>query len=205
MARMTLEDRRSALVAAALAVIEREGVAGATARSIVREAGMPLGSLHYAFSTVEELLGAAADEVTTQERLAAERALGDHSQHSDIASVIRAGFDRYIDLLVAAPGRELAFLELTMHAARRRLAAPAAAGTYDESYRLVGALLTQAAAASGVRWTIAETELARHTVSMLDGITTTWLADHDTEAARSTARFYAHALASHTAALAADG
>jgi len=195
MTRMPLEERRGRLVAATLTVIERDGMAGATARRIVQEAGMPLGALHYAFASVDELLIAAADEVTATERLVAEEGLSDHGEHPALADVLMAGMDRYVDLLIAQPGRELAFLELMLHASRVRIAEAPAPGRYEDSYALVGALLDQAAASARVAWTRPLRELARHTVSTLDGITTTWLADHDSDAARATARFHAHALA----------
>ncbi|MDN4473291.1 TetR/AcrR family transcriptional regulator [Demequina zhanjiangensis] len=194
MARIPLEERRRLLVAATLAVIQRDGIAGATARRIVQEADMPLGALHYAFDSVDHLLTAAADEVTASERLVAEEGLASAGDAS-LRDAIHAGLDRYIDLLEERPGHELAFLELMLHASRARLGSPAGPGRYEESYRLVAALLAQAATAAGATWQRPVGELARHTVTVLDGITTTWLADHDTAAARATARFHADALA----------
>ncbi|WP_327320490.1 TetR family transcriptional regulator [Streptomyces sp. NBC_01235] len=50
MARMALKERREELIAAAIRVVTREGVARTTTRSIVREAGMTLGVFHYCFA-----------------------------------------------------------------------------------------------------------------------------------------------------------
>ncbi|WNM25831.1 TetR/AcrR family transcriptional regulator [Demequina capsici] len=199
MARIPLEERRRLLISATLTVIERDGMAGATARRIVQEAQMPLGALHYAFDNVEALLTAAADEVTAAERLVAEQGLVEATRTEGLAGVLAAGLEGYVDLLVAEPGRELAFLELMLHASRARLASPPAPGRYAGAYRMVGELLSQAAQAAGRTWGLPLEELSRHTVSVLDGITTTWLADHDTDAAKATARFHARALAATAA------
>ncbi|WP_062202285.1 TetR/AcrR family transcriptional regulator [Demequina salsinemoris] len=198
MARIPLEERRRLLIAATLTVIERDGIAGATARRIVQQADMPLGALHYAFENVEDLLAAAADAVTDNERLAAERGLAEGGAAPDLTDLLVAGMERYVDLLKARPGHELAFLELMLHSSRARLDAPPAPGRYEASYEVVAALLAQAADAAGAAWTRPVRELARHTVSTLDGITTTWLADHDDAAALATARFHAHALTALT-------
>lgn len=56
MARMALRERREELIAAAIRVVTREGVAKTTTRSIVREAGMTLGVFHYCFDSREDLL-----------------------------------------------------------------------------------------------------------------------------------------------------
>ncbi len=196
MQRMSIEDRRRALVEATLAIVARDGVAHATARTITAEAGMPLGSLHYAFESVDALLDAAAAAVTEQERLAAEDALlGDDPV--DLVAVLETGLARYVDLLIDQPGRELAYLELTLHAARRRLPMPPSVGAYDNGYRVVGSLLEQAAHATGRQWTAPIEVLARYTVSVLDGITTTWLADHDDARAHDLARLHAAVLTSY--------
>ena len=51
MTRIPVVDRRTALVQAALRVVARDGVAAATTRRIVAEAGMPLASFHYVFAS----------------------------------------------------------------------------------------------------------------------------------------------------------
>ncbi|WP_062386739.1 TetR/AcrR family transcriptional regulator [Demequina iriomotensis] len=194
--RIPVAERRAALVAATLAVVERDGLGGASARAIVAEAGMPLGALHYAFPSLDHLLAAALDAVTDQERLAAEALLGAGVDGS-LEATLAAGLDAYVSLLIARPARELAYLELMLQASRDRLDREPGTGRYARSYAVVAALLEEAAAATGHRWASPVLELARHAVAMLDGITTTWLADHDDAAARATARFLAAAVAAH--------
>src|ERR1700712_2346454 len=50
------DGRRAQLIAAATAVVAREGVAAATTRRIAQEAGVPHGLVHYWFSGKDELL-----------------------------------------------------------------------------------------------------------------------------------------------------
>ena len=50
------EKKRRAIVEATLRVIEREGVAGVTHRSVAREAGVPTTSPTYYFATLDDLL-----------------------------------------------------------------------------------------------------------------------------------------------------
>lgn len=194
---MAVGDRRRALVDAAVRVIAREGVAGATTRAVVAEAGMSLASLHYAFPSRDQLLEAVVAEVTDQERQAAEAGLlpGAGTATGSLADVLRDGLDRYVDTLVADPEREQALLELALYAMRtsgHRAAVVAQYAVYDESAR---ASLTAAADATGSRWTLPLDDVARALVTITDGLTTTWLADRDTDAARRTARFAATALA----------
>jgi AcrR family transcriptional regulator len=48
--------RRRQMVAAARSVLARDGVARATLRAVAAEAGVPLGTMQYAFRSKEQLL-----------------------------------------------------------------------------------------------------------------------------------------------------
>jgi len=50
------EQTRHTLLAATLAIIEREGIAGVTHRKVTREAGLPSTSAAYHFATINDLL-----------------------------------------------------------------------------------------------------------------------------------------------------
>src|SRR5450432_328934 len=71
MSRIPATERRSALAQAALAVIARDGLAAATTRAIVAEAGMPLASFHYAVASRDELLRDVVELVVAEEGMAA--------------------------------------------------------------------------------------------------------------------------------------
>src|SRR5215204_4913433 len=55
--------RRTQLVAAARAVLCRNGVAGTTLRAVAAEARVPLGTLHYVFPTKDQLLSAVVEDI----------------------------------------------------------------------------------------------------------------------------------------------
>ena len=94
-ARLALADRRAALVGAAVRVIARSGLAAATTRAIVAEAGMPLGSFHYAFDSRDDLIEAVIETVTAQEHDAALAALpGTAHPDADLTTILRHGLDR---------------------------------------------------------------------------------------------------------------
>lgn len=200
MARMPVEDRRRSLIDAAVRIIARDGVAAATTRAVVAEAGMSLASLHYAFLSREHMMEAVISEVTEQERRAAEEGLlpavaAPSDEPPALVDVIRAGLDRYLDLLEADPSREQALLDLTLYALRTPDQQSALAAQYDVYREAARATLATAAEATDARWTIPLEEVARALVMVTDGLTSAWLADRDTEAARRTARFAATALA----------
>ncbi|MDV6011118.1 TetR family transcriptional regulator [Haloechinothrix sp. LS1_15] len=50
------ERRRQEIIDAALRVIERDGVAGVTHRTVAREAGVPSASITYHYATLDDLL-----------------------------------------------------------------------------------------------------------------------------------------------------
>jgi len=191
--RIPLADRRTALLAAAIRVIAREGLTAATTRAIVAEAGMPLGSFHYAFDSREAMLSAVIDTVTSDERIAAETTLSRTEIPADLAPTLIAGIMRYIDLLEADPEREQALQELSIYAIRHDH--PAAVDQLHAYHRSAEHSLALAADACDVDWIIPVGEVSRLLVVVLDGITTSWLADRDGAAARRTAEFAAGALA----------
>ena len=55
------EKRREEIIAAALRVIEREGVAGVTHRTVATEAGVPTTSTTYHFTSLDDLGAAIAE------------------------------------------------------------------------------------------------------------------------------------------------
>jgi AcrR family transcriptional regulator len=203
MPRMAVERRRRELVDAAVRVIARDGVAAATTRAVVAEAGMSLASLHYAFPSREHLLEAVVVEVTAQERRAAEAGLlpvatGPHDGAAGpprFDDVISGGLQRYVELLAERPEREQVLFELALYAMRTPGQRAALVAQYDVYYDSARSTLATAALAARSRWTVPLDQAARALVMTTEGLTTVWLADRDTEAAKQTARFAARALA----------
>ena len=180
MARVPSAQRRDELVQAALRVIDRDGVHGATTRAIVSEARVPLATFHYVFRSRDELIRELIAFVVEQEGLAA---AGSLQGATDIRSLIRGGLQAYFDLVVADPTREQAMFELFHYALRTEELSDLPRVQYESYHRAAEAVLVLGAERAGVEWSIATADLARLLVTITDGLTLAWLADRDDAAA----------------------
>lgn len=192
MARIPASERRAALVQAALRVVATQGLAAATTRAIVAEAGMSLASFHYAFASRDELMHELVTFVVEHEESAV---LPAPSDGASLRDTIRAGLQRYAELLRSDPLREQAMLELTQHALRSEGMEHLARLQYQRYYALAAAALDTAAAQTHHRWTQPVDQIARLLVALTDGLTMSWLVDRDDAAAASVMDFAADAVA----------
>lgn len=192
MSRIAAEQRRVLLVEAALRVIAREGVAAATTRAIVAEAGMALASFHYAFQSRDELMSELVSHVVGAEAVSAFAALrpGD-----DIEESLRAGLTAYLQYVTADPDHELAMQELVQYALRTPGLDHLAREQYDVYRAVVTELLAEGAAAAGIRWRLPIGEVARLLIVQTDGVTLAWLVDRDDAAATRAIDFASRSLA----------
>jgi AcrR family transcriptional regulator len=181
-ARISAETRREALVEAALEVMSRDGLTAGTTRAIVAEAGMSLASFHYAFTSREELLRELVRRVVGRELSVA---TADWRPEDGLAACLRAAASGYLEHLERDPGQEQLMLELTLLAVRRPDLQPIAREQYLTYTEAAGRLLQAAADVTGAHWRRPVPELARLLVTLVDGATTTWLVDRDTEATRA--------------------
>jgi DNA-binding transcriptional regulator YbjK len=109
------EQRRTELLRATVAVIERDGVAGVSHRAVAAEADVSVASITYHFATLDDLLIAAL--TWAAEDLAAEL----HGRASELGAQPADELARLIEhSLVRRRGRTLALYELYLYAARRR-------------------------------------------------------------------------------------
>jgi AcrR family transcriptional regulator len=67
MKRMTPDQRREAIVAAALDVAVRKGLASTTVRDVAAEMGTSSGLIHHYFGSMDEVLAAAFERVARQD------------------------------------------------------------------------------------------------------------------------------------------
>ena len=196
MSRIPAAERRTALARAALAVIARDGVAAATTRAIVAEAGMPLASFHYAFTSRDELLSDVIELVVAGEGSATFASL--LLDAPDLRSAVRATFAAYVDLVRADPAREQAMFELTQHALRTPPLAGLPRRQYESYRNLIGKLLIAGASAHDTAWSLPVDELAGFVLALTDGITLSWLADRDDDAAERLLELATDAVMAHT-------
>lgn len=195
MTRIPAVERRVALVSAALRVIARRGVHGATTRAIVAEAGMSLASFHYAFASREELMVELVNAAVDDEELTLAPAFAADQGALSIRDSIRAGLGNYLEGVAADPDREKAMFELTQYALRSPSMEPLARRQYERYFALAADALEFAAARSGQVWQHPLDEVARMLVMLTDGLTLAWLVDRDDARAARAMDFAADSIA----------
>ena len=65
--RMTAQQRREAIIDAALAVARRKGLASTTVRDVAQEMGSSSGLIHHYFETMDDVLAAAFERVAGED------------------------------------------------------------------------------------------------------------------------------------------
>jgi TetR/AcrR family transcriptional regulator, regulator of biofilm formation and stress response len=115
--------RRRQLVDAALAVLERDGIAGLTHRAVAEHAGVPLASASYHFAGIDDLIVTAL-LLATDDLAAALRADSADRSLARLARMLADELHTHRDLLIAE-------YELYLLAARRPHLRPAALAWLD--------------------------------------------------------------------------
>lgn len=190
MGRIPVEQRRKALIAAALRVVASRGLAGASTRAIVTEAGMSLASFHYAFESRDELIEQLIPEVIASEELA----ILPETVAGSMVDLLTEGLMGYLDHLRADPAHEQAMLELTQYALRER--PELARRQYEQYARIARVGLELAARHTGQRWSEPIDTVAALLLSLTDGLTLGWLVTRDDETAERVVATAARVVAS---------
>jgi AcrR family transcriptional regulator len=175
--------RRGQLVAAARAVLQREGMAGGTLRAVAAEAGVPLGTVHYIFPTKEQLLRAVLEDVVEEISDAAGAAAG---SETDFASAMRkTALEVWSDLVEAQPDKQLMQYELTMWTLRTEGMAEVARWQYELYLDVLTTLWTKAADRAGVTLAVPADQLARLLLAGVDGLILQFLTIGDPDTAKA--------------------
>ncbi|WP_395820093.1 TetR/AcrR family transcriptional regulator [Archangium minus] len=109
-------DRRDRIIDAALAVIAEGGVAGTSHRRVADRAGVPLGSMTYHFTNMDELLREAFTRFATR---LSERFAARIEAVADLDGLVEAIVHLVHDVLTAGPDDLVLSLELYTLAARQ--------------------------------------------------------------------------------------
>ncbi|WP_433560446.1 TetR/AcrR family transcriptional regulator [Nocardia sp. CA-151230] len=167
--------RRPQMITAARRAMARDGVAKTSMRSVAAEAGVPLGTLQYAFRSKEQLLRAViedvVDEITRVLRQSAEGEAG-------LANAIRSGIQSFWSTLVAG-GTDLQTMqyELTTYALRASGQEGLARWQYERYASVVAEWCQHAAHVAGETCTIPFGRLARLIVATVDGLIIQYVCD----------------------------
>jgi AcrR family transcriptional regulator len=177
----TAVERRAEIIAAAIRVLARDGIAETTTRKIAAEAGVNQATLRYYFGSKDDLLFAVLQEMMrlTSEIVQAGTSF-DHGLHDAIAESLKA-FWAHIE---SAPELQVMQYELTLYALRHPESAWLAKQQYDGYSSVVETLLQQAFEATGKASAVPFADLARFIIGGLDGIILQFISDRDRERAR---------------------
>lgn len=191
--RIPAEQRRRELTAVAHTVMARDGAFGLTTRAVAKEAGVPHGSVHYAFHSKDELIRAVVrDDIDRStaafRRFAAPERAANHDtdwSEQDAGSapapedILHAAFASYADNLISDPWEEAAQQELALMCARDeqlRVIMQESNASYRE---LIGSILDYLSTATGKTWAQPADLLAENILGALFGTAQLWLIDRD--------------------------
>lgn len=169
-------QRRRQLTEAAMTVMRRDGAWSLTTRAVAKEAGVPLGAVHYAFANKSELIAAVFAADVESAVVTARSATADGGTSEEvIGRALRtwmAGLQR--DSLT-----EAVLQELTLMGARDpELAALADRAVVD--YRNgVAAFLDRVAELDGSRWDAPTQVIAEGLFAQFLGLAQNWIATGD--------------------------
>lgn len=178
----TSDTRRAEIIAAAIRVLARDGLAETTTRKIATEAGVNQAMLGYYFGSKDDLLFAVLQEMM---RLTAEivRAVVVPAR-DNVREVIAESIRAFWAHVESSPELQVMQYELTLHALRHPASAWLAKQQYDGYFAVVEKLFEDVYAAAGQNSALPFADLARFVVGGLDGMILQFISDHDTTRAR---------------------
>jgi len=180
--RIAVEERRTALLAAALRVIGREGMRGASTRAIAAEAGMPTASFHYVFTgydaMVEQLVADVLDAQAEAVAAVVETA-------DTLRGFVEGALQGWLDRTAAEPDSEVALHEIVAWSRSSPERRHVAVLVYERYTASIDGFMQLAEARFGVRWAIPSADVARFVLVLTDGVAAHWLVDRDVEGARA--------------------
>ena len=179
-AHVPIEQRRRELTETAVTVMARDGAWALTTRALAKEAGVPHGSVHYAFSSKDELIRSVmqldlthlSDLVQTQQ----DRPV---RGPQDVAAAVAELFAAYADSVIADPDKEIAYFELSLMAARDERLRDLAVQSQDEYRRIMVTLISDLAERAGLRWEADVVLVAEQALTVLFGAALSWLEQRD--------------------------
>lgn len=179
-AHVPIEQRRRELTETAVTVMARDGAWALTTRALAKEAGVPHGSVHYAFSSKDELMRSVmrldlthlSDLVQTQH---------DRQMHGpdDVAAAVAGLFAAYADSVLADPNTEIAYFELSLMAARDERLRDLTVQSHQEYRRIMVTLLSGLAEQASLRWEVDVVLVAEQAMTLMFGAALSWLEQRD--------------------------
>lgn len=174
MARMSPAVRRESIVAATLAVMQRQGIAATTVRDVAAELGTSSGLIHHYVASMDDLITEAFERAATDDL---ERAAAAVSAGADPIDRLRRFFDSYTRADDDS-GMQL-WLDAWAEAARRP-ALRRASRRLNEAWQGLMCQLVREGCEAGLMTSPDPNATAWRLLSLLDGLTLQGVAHGDT-------------------------
>ena len=177
----TAIERRAEIIAAAIRVLARDGLAETTTRKIAAEAGLNQATLRYYFGSKDDLLFAVLQDMmrVTREITFESTRMGKGVRET-LSESIRA-FWAHVE---AMPELQIMQYELTLYSLRHPASAWIAQQQYDGYSAVVETLLQHLFETAHQSCAIPVSELARFIIGGVDGLILQFISDRDTARAR---------------------
>ena len=170
-----IEQRRRELTETAVTVMARDGAWALTTRALAKEAGVPHGSVHYAFSSKDELMRSVLRlDLTHLSDLASaqqDRLIGGRD---DVVAAVADLFTAYAESVLAEPEKEIAYFELSLMAACDERLRGLAAQSHQEYRQIIVTLLDDLAERAGQRWEVDVVLVAEQAMTLMFGAALNW-------------------------------
>lgn len=174
-------DRRAEILAAAIRVLARDGLAEATTRKIATEAGINQATMLYYAGSKDELL---LDVLREMMRLTRSVVLATDPVGMDPRGALRRSLTAFWEHVEAAPELQVMQYELTLYALRHPDSAWLAREQYAGYAAVVEDLLRANFSAAEMDCALPYAILARFIVGGLDGLILQFISDRDSARAR---------------------
>lgn len=175
-----MEQRRRELTEMAVSLMSRDGAWALTTRMLAKEAGVSHGSVHYAFSSKDELIRSVLQlDLTHLADLALRQQDRPVRGPEDVSAAVAELFAAYADSVMTAPDREIAYFELSLMAARDERLRELVKKSQQEYRDTMVALLNHLAHNAGLRWDTDVELIAEQTMTLMFGAALSWLEQRD--------------------------
>ncbi|MEV3872531.1 TetR/AcrR family transcriptional regulator [Streptomyces sp. NPDC049906] len=167
MAHVTAAERRPQLIAAAIELMAREGVAAGSTRAIAAELGVAQATVHYTFGTKADLYRAVLESLSAELIAGAQRGV---AAANGLEEALRATADAFWVDMGDRPELNLVWFELVAFSLRT----PELRDVVERHYRYMVQIATDALTETGSRtgrhYAVPAAELADFLVAGLDGV-----------------------------------
>jgi AcrR family transcriptional regulator len=183
----TTAERRAEIIAAAIRVLARDGLAETTTRKIATEADVNQAALRYYFGSKDDLLFAVLQEMMQRTREVVLASMPETPMLRQIIAQSLHGFWTYVE---QAPELQVMQYELILYALRHPASAWLAREKYDGYCAVVEMVFQRGFATVGKACPPSLAELARFVVAGLDGLILQFISDRDPVRARRDLNYF---------------